>query len=117
MIASTMWAVTRKRLSESRPLQVLAVICAADYLGYLYLAASERIEPTFAFVLFLFSGACWFWAVTWPPFWNHLTLRWQNRATRKRLSFVERFGMVSLFFVQGVYTVMLVMFLFGLGVR
>jgi hypothetical protein len=112
MIAKTMWDCTVRRIHGSRPLQILALVCLADYLGYLWLAASERLSWTSFLVLFLFSAACWFWAVTWPPFWNHLTLRFQGPGTRRTLSFVERFGIVSLFFVQTLYTIILVTYLF-----
>ncbi|MHC5038101.1 MAG: hypothetical protein ACYTHM_12365 [Planctomycetota bacterium] len=112
MIAKLMWECTVRRIQGSRALQVLGAICVVDYLGYLFLASSERMGWTSSIVLFLFSIACWFWAVTWPPFWNHLTLRWQSPGARATLSFVERFGIVSLFFVQIVYTVIFIAYLF-----
>lgn len=107
-----MWECTVRRIRESRPLQVLALVTALDYLGYLWLASSERMGWTSSIVLFLFSAACWFWAVTWPPFWNHLTLRFQGPGTRRTLSFIERLGIVSLFFVQALYTAIFVTYLF-----
>lgn len=110
MIAKALWLVTVKRIQGSRPLQVLAAVCFLDYLGYLWLASSERMGWTSAFVLFLFSLACWFWAVTWPPFWNLLTLRWQGPGTRRTLSFLDRFGIVTLFFVQALYTAIFVLY-------
>ncbi|MCU0723224.1 MAG: hypothetical protein MUC63_06365 [Planctomycetes bacterium] len=108
MIAKLMWEGTLQRIRTSRPLQVLAAVCVLDYLGYLWLAASERMNWSFTFALFLFSTGCWFWAVTWPPFWNRLTFRFQSPGTRNFLSFLDRCGIVTLFFVQAAYSAMLV---------
>jgi hypothetical protein len=111
MIAKLMWECTVQRIRESRSLQILAAVCVLDYAGYLWLTASERMPFSFAVALFLFSTGCWFWSVTWPPFWNRLTLRFQNPGTRRYLGFLERVGIVTLFFVQASYSAMFVTYL------
>ncbi|MHC4780823.1 MAG: hypothetical protein ACYTFG_19810 [Planctomycetota bacterium] len=112
-----MWEVTLRRIRGSRGLQILAVVTAVDTLGYIWLSSSERLGWASSFILFLFSAGCWFWAVTWPPFWNHLTLPWQGPGTRRYLSFIERFGIVTLFFVQAVYTAIFVFYVSSLFMK
>lgn len=111
MIARTMWKCTVRRIRESGALRFLAVICLIDYLGFLWLATSDRMGWTSTIVLFIFSIGCWFWAVTWPLFWNYLTLPWQGPGTRRYLRFMERFGIITLFFVQIVYSAIFVSYL------
>jgi hypothetical protein len=108
MIARLMWECTVQRIRESRTLQALAVVCALDYAGYLWLSVSDRMPWNFSAILFLFSTGCWFWAVTWPPFWDRLTIRYQTPGTRRFLSFLERCGIMTLFFVQAAYSILFV---------
>ncbi|GEM_PF-2659367 len=115
MLARTMWKCTVRRVKESTALKILAAVCMVDYIGYLFLASAEQLGWTSFTVLFLLSVACWFWAVTWPPFWNHLTYPWQGPGTRRYLGFVERFGIVALFFVQIVYSIIFVVFLLNVS--
>jgi len=102
-----------RKIRSSVVLQVFAVLTLADYAAYVVATVLGVFTWTQSLLLFVFSAATWYFAVSWTPFWNEVMGERQSEWGRRIAEFVENFSLLALVLVHCLYTAILVLSLVG----